>query len=57
LRSKAEAILEELDSLGEASVGVFVDDDIREITDPLLAPLVEAGRLHRLLFVRAGGKE
>lgn len=57
LRSKADAITEEMAALDTASVGVFVDDDIRELTDPLLTPLVEAGRLKRLLFVRAGGKE
>ncbi|CAK0883574.1 unnamed protein product [Prorocentrum cordatum] len=57
LRNKADAITEEMAALDPSSVGVFVDDDIRELTDPLLKPLVEAGRLKRLLFVRAGGKD
>jgi len=57
-KSKAEIILKEMEALGSnGGVGVFVDDDVRELTEPSLAPLVEEGRLRRLLFVRAGGKE
>lgn len=61
---KAEVICELLSPPGESGVaaagaprGLFVDDDVRELIDPRLAALVEDGRLQRLLFVRAGGKE
>jgi len=37
-------------------LAIFVDDDIRELTDPGLQPLVDEGRLLRFLFVRAGSK-
>eukprot|EP00927_Polykrikos_kofoidii_P059829 TRINITY_DN54952_c0_g1_i1.p1 TRINITY_DN54952_c0_g1~~TRINITY_DN54952_c0_g1_i1.p1 ORF type:complete len:653 (-),score=94.80 TRINITY_DN54952_c0_g1_i1:68-2026(-) len=58
-QTKAEVILEELSrvpSSGQVG-GLFVDDNILELTDPALLPLVEQGKLHRLLFVRAGGKD
>ena len=55
-QSKSEVIREELDEMPD-SVGLFVDDDIRELTDASLVQLVNEGRLHRVLFVRAGGKE
>lgn len=57
-KNKAEVILEEMEALGlQDGRGLFVDDDIRELTDPGLEPLVASGRLQRFLFVRAGGKE
>lgn len=56
--NKAEVILREMEALGAPdSRGLFVDDDIKELTDPGLEPLVSSGRLQRFLFVRAGGKE
>eukprot|EP00931_Biecheleriopsis_adriatica_P108516 TRINITY_DN82840_c0_g1_i1.p1 TRINITY_DN82840_c0_g1~~TRINITY_DN82840_c0_g1_i1.p1 ORF type:complete len:694 (+),score=148.12 TRINITY_DN82840_c0_g1_i1:34-2115(+) len=55
-QSKAEVILEEL-AATPAATGLFVDDDIKELIDPSLAPLVDKELLLRLLFVRSGGKE
>jgi len=59
-KNKAAIIASELVALqqsGDERAGIFVDDDIRELTDPDLQQLVDEGRLQRLLFVRAGGKE
>jgi len=53
-RDKAQVILEELSLLDPpGGTGLFVDDDIRELTEPALQPAVEAGQLLRFLFVRA----
>lgn len=52
--TKAAVILDELDRAeaeGRASKGLFVDDDIRELTVPELA---DDPRLLRVLFVRGG---
>eukprot|EP00928_Gymnodinium_smaydae_P045933 TRINITY_DN30578_c0_g1_i1.p1 TRINITY_DN30578_c0_g1~~TRINITY_DN30578_c0_g1_i1.p1 ORF type:complete len:725 (+),score=86.55 TRINITY_DN30578_c0_g1_i1:47-2221(+) len=66
LRSKADVILEELNKAaateaetgsGRNVVGLFADDDIKELTDLAVAKLADEGRLLRLLFVRSGGKE
>merc|ERR1712232_502079 len=61
-RNKAEIIGDIMASLstqdGRAGgIGLFVDDDIAELTEPSLAALAHKGVLHRLLFVRTGGKE
>merc|ERR1712129_19378 len=57
-QSKAEVILEVLDGLDVVSpaVGLSVDDDIRELTDPALKCAADAGRLHRFLLVRGESK-
>mmetsp|Transcript_3686 Transcript_3686/g.13616 ORF Transcript_3686/g.13616 Transcript_3686/m.13616 type:complete len:666 (-) Transcript_3686:106-2103(-) len=56
--SKSQVIVQEMAKLeAQGGRGLFVDDDIKELTDPGLQPLVDAGRLQRFLFVRAGGKE
>ncbi|CAK9010297.1 unnamed protein product [Durusdinium trenchii] len=56
--SKAAAILAAYDTDAAGRGGaLFVDDDIKELTDPELGELVQEGRLLRLLFVRSGGKE
>ena len=38
-------------------MSLFADDNTRELTDARLVLLVNEDRLHRALFVRAGGKE
>ena len=47
--TKAEAIL---DLLAPGEVGVFADDDPREIFATEMGSLAKEGRLHRVLFVR-----
>lgn len=54
LDSKAAVILEAMD---KEKTGLFVDDDIKELTDATLRELVAQRQLLRLLFVRSGGKE
>ncbi|CAL1142046.1 unnamed protein product [Cladocopium goreaui] len=54
LDSKAAVILEAMD---KEKTGLFVDDDIKELTDAALRELVAQRQLLRLLFVRSGGKE
>lgn len=57
-KNKSEVILEELSGLGsEGGRALFVDDDIRELTNPALSPLTARGILDRVLFVRTGGRE
>ena len=51
-QSKSGVIRKELDEMPD-SMGLFVDDDIRELTDASLVQLVNKGRLHRILFARA----
>lgn len=55
-QNKAEVINAVLATLPPESMALFVDDDICELTHLGLLPLVKQHRLHRLLFVRAGGK-
>lgn len=57
LKSKSQVILKELEVLTNGGLGLFVDDDSMELTDPALAAAVAEGRLHRFLFARSGGKE
>ena len=49
-------IREKLDKMPDPR-SLFADDNIRELTDAHLVQLVNEDRLHRALFVRAGGKE
>jgi len=61
-QKKSEVILEVLSQVdssngGSAGVGLFIDDDIKELTDPGMQGLVDAGRLERFLLVRGGSKE
>jgi len=53
LESKADVIVEAM----EKETGLFVDDDIKELTDSRLRDFTADGQLLRLLFVRSGGKE
>eukprot|EP00439_Symbiodinium_sp_Y106_P028476 s7257_g3.t1 len=57
-RSKAIFISQLLAKADEAT-GLFVDDDIKELTEDCeaLREVLASGRLLRLLFVRSGGKE
>lgn len=43
--------------MDKEKTGLFVDDDIKELTDATLRELVAQRQLLRLLFVRSGGKE
>ncbi|CAE7740291.1 unnamed protein product [Symbiodinium sp. CCMP2456] len=62
-RSKVNFVLQLLaDSMeghGSEATGLFVDDDIKELTEDCeaLREVLASGRLLRLLFVRSGGKE
>lgn len=60
-RSKVNFVLQLLaDSMGGSeATGLFVDDDIKELTEDCeaLREVLASGRLLRLLFVRSGGKE
>ena len=46
-----------MDLFHRVAVDLFVDNDIRKLTDASLMQLVNEDRLHRTLFVRTGGKE